>query len=281
MRQNLAMALLLAIGVNGFGAMAQTTPGSRPASRDDPPQILELDARQLFALANEARAADGAGPLQWDPALAAAALRHCLRMAREGGISHRFAGEAEVTDRAGQAGAHFSIVEENVASGSDPTHPLETHQGWMHSPGHRANLLNHEIDRVGIAVVVSHGVNYAVADYSRAVAVLTQAEVEASFSNLLHARGLSVVRDRTAARAYCALPEGSKKQGFDNRPGYRMHWQNPDATHLPPELLQVLQTGDFSHAEVGSCPPQSVEGQFTTYRVAVLLFRSGGAIRPQ
>ena len=32
-------------------------------------------------------------------------------------------------------------------------------------PGHRTNLLNPEVDRVGVAVVATRGVLYAVADY--------------------------------------------------------------------------------------------------------------------
>jgi Cysteine-rich secretory protein family len=276
-RQILGAALLLATGIGGSRINAQSTADSRA----DSPQILQSDAEQLLALANQARAAIGAGPLKWDPALAAAALQHCLRMAQEGPISHQYPGEADLAVRAGQSGAHFNVVEENIASGTGPTDPLETHQGWMHSPGHRANLLNREVDSAGIAVVVRHGVTYSVADYSRAVAALSQDEVEAAVSNLLRARGLSIVRDRTAARAYCALPEGSRNSGFNNRPGYRMRWQNSDPAHLPPEFLHILDSGDYTHAEVGSCPPQGVEELFTTYRVAVLLFRPSGASQPR
>ena len=268
-RQILGVALLLTTGIGGSRINAQSAADSNSA------RILSSDVARLLALANEARAANGAGPLKWDPALATAAFQHCLRMAQEGPISHQYPGEADLAARAGQAGAHFNVVEENIASGTGPTDPLETHQGWMHSPGHRANLLNREVDSIGIAVVVRHGVTYSVADYSRAVAALSQDQVEAAVSNILRAKGLSIVRDRTAARAYCALPEGSKNSGFNNRPGYRMRWQNSDPAHLPPEVLHLLDSGDYSHAEVGSCLPQRLEGDFTAYRVAVLLFRSG------
>ena len=54
-----------------------------------------------------------------------------------------------------------------------------------------------------------------------------------------------------------------------------MRWQNSDPAHLPQEVLHILDSGDYSHAEVGSCLPQRLEGDFTVYRVAVLLFRSG------
>ena len=60
------------------------------------------ESRQLFALANQARAQAGVGRLEWDPALAAAALKHCERMAEEGPISHRYGGEPDVSGRAAQ-----------------------------------------------------------------------------------------------------------------------------------------------------------------------------------
>ncbi len=82
-------------------------------------QVMPAAAEQLFALANQARAEAGAGRLKWDGALAEAARQHCLRMAAEGPISHRYGGEPDLSDRAGQAGAHFSLIEENVALGPD------------------------------------------------------------------------------------------------------------------------------------------------------------------
>jgi hypothetical protein len=226
----------------------------------------------LLVLANQARAADGAAPLKWDPALADAALQHCLRMAAEGPISHRYQGEQDLVDRAGQAGAHFSTVEENIAAGTAPTDPLEFNGDWLRSPGHRANLLNREVDSVGIAVVVRHEVTYAVADYARAVPVFTSAEVEASFASLLRSRGISILNHQRDARAYCSLTDGGRSPQFENQPRYRMKWQNPDVAHLPQQLLDQLAAGHYRMAAVGSCPPQGVEGQFTVYRVAVLLY---------
>jgi len=41
---------------------------------------LQIQAEQLFALANQARTEAGAARLRWDPALAAAALFHCRLM---------------------------------------------------------------------------------------------------------------------------------------------------------------------------------------------------------
>src|SRR5208283_1190526 len=159
----------------------------------------------LVTLANQARAAAGIRPLQWDPALAQAARQHCLRMAAEGPIGHRYGGEADVSERGGQAGAHFSLIEENVAFA--PT-PEEVHWGWMNSPHHRENILNPAVDHVGIALVASHGSFYAVADYIRSVPVLTQEQVEAAVARQIRATGIAVLSDSSGARAACALDRG-------------------------------------------------------------------------
>lgn len=219
---------------------------------------------QLFALANGSRAAQGVAPLRWDSALAEAALAHCRRMAAEGEIAHRYGGEPDLTERAAQAGAHFSLIEENVALGS---YVSMIHDGWMQSPGHRANLLNPQVDRVGIAVVAAHGVFYAVADYARAVVALTPSQVEAAVGANLRGRGLIVLDDATDARAYCST--GARPA---SAPGFRMLWQDADVAQLPSALAERMATGRYRKAEVGSCPAQDVEGSFTVYRVAVLLY---------
>ncbi len=247
--------LLLAAGVMAAAQQRERT--SQPAK-----------AEQLFALANQTRAQEGRGRLAWDQALADAAMKHCMRMAAEGPIAHRYGGEPDLTGRAGEAGAHFSLIEENIAVGS---YPASIHEGWMNSPGHRANLLNPEIDRVGIAVVAERGVLYAVADYARAVPVLTPSDVESTVARLVRARGIAVRRDAAEARAACRLDHGLPPAGGET-PHFIMRWQDSNLDQLPSRLVESIASGQYRQAAVGSCPASSPEGAFTVYRVAVLLY---------
>jgi hypothetical protein len=201
--------------------------------------------------------------------LAAAARQHCLRMAAEGPISHQYAGEPDVSARAGQAGARFSMIEENVAFG---TSLAAVHDGWMHSPGHRKNLLNPAVDRVGVAVVAGRGGLYAVADYEQAVAALTQDQVEEEVAALVEANGIAVERDPVLARAACAMEQGMPETKQGPQPRFVMRWQGADLTHLPRALVDQLASGAFREAAIGSCPPRNLEGAFTAYRIAVLLY---------
>jgi hypothetical protein len=230
---------------------------------------VQVEAWQIVELANQARAAAGAGPLKWDAALAAAAREHCLRMAAEGPISHRYGGEASLTARAAQAGAHFSLIEENVAFGPNPA---AINEGWLRSQGHRENLLNPQVDRVGVAVVASRGAIYAVADYERAVPTLSPAQVESRVAAMIEAHGASILRDPAVARAACAMNHGLPRSSSDLQPQFIMRWQDAELSSLPRALAEKLSSGEFRQAAVGCCPAQNQEEAFTVYRLAVLLY---------
>jgi len=235
----------------------------------------EAWAQQIVALANQSRAEAGLSPLRWDAALAGAAYDHALRMAAEGQIAHRYGGEPDLATRAASAGAHFSMIEENVALGNSPA---QIHDSWMHSQGHHDNLMNPRIDRIGVALVPAHGVLYAVADYEQSVPQLTQAQVEEKIGALLQGSGLTVMEDSASlafARRYCATDEGMPNGGSGPRPRFLMRWQSSEITRLPQQLEARIAKGGFQQAAVGACDAKSSgassEPVFTAYRVAVLL----------
>jgi hypothetical protein len=220
-------------------------------------------------MTNQARAQAGAGPLQWDAALAAAARQHCLRMAAAGALSHQFPGEPELSARAQAAGARFSLIEENVAIAPNPA---AIHNAWMHSPHHHANLLNPDVNRVGIALVAGSLGLFAVADYERVVEQLSQTQVEGIIARLVQVSGVGVVSDVTLARAACTMDSGIPRAASGPQPRFAMRWQDADLTQLPQALVDRIATGKYHQAAVGNCPAEGQKGSFTAYRLAVLLF---------
>ncbi|HTB95958.1 MAG TPA: CAP domain-containing protein [Terracidiphilus sp.] len=258
-QRNWVLVLAMIAGMLGTQRAARAQQGGDP--------VVASAGEQLMALANRSRAQAGVGRLDWDDQLAAAAREHCLRMAQEGPIAHRYAGEADMSTRAGNAGAHFDVIEENVAVGPSAQ---EIHEEWMQSPGHRANLLSRDVNRVGIAVVAARGVLYAVADYSHGVQSLNSTQVEDKVAGLVHAGGVTVLADHAQARAACGTDSGIPRGGM--QPTFVMRWQDASLSDLPRALAQKLASGQYHQAEVGSCPAQNVDGQFTAYRVAVLLY---------
>ena len=126
--------------------------------------VLRVE-RELFASVNQARRAQGLAPLRWDESLATAARRHAEVMAEHGSAQHGFEGEPSLSARGKQAGVHFSWLSENVIQGPSPEF---IHEQFMKSPPHRANILDRDMDSIGVGVVEQGGQLFAVEDFSQA-----------------------------------------------------------------------------------------------------------------
>ena len=152
MQMRTRLAAVAMVGVMLCGSAYGETPASRAE-------------RELFASVNQARRAQGLAPLRWDEALAAAARRHAEVMAKHGSAQHGFEGEPSLSARAKQAGAHFSWLSENVTQG--PTAGF-MHSQFMKSAAHRANIVDRDMDSIGVGVVEHGGQLFAVEDFSQA-----------------------------------------------------------------------------------------------------------------
>ena len=224
-----------------------------------------VSEQYLLAAANADRAAHGVQPVHLDAHLALAARTHAYEMARHGTISHQFAGEPALAERGSSAGAHFSLISENVAEASNSA---LIHDLWMHSAGHRANLLDPSVDSVGIAVVQQRGQLYAVEDFSRAVTELSFREQENAVGSLLAAQGLTLLPSDADARETCAMPTG---HAGSRQPWFIMRYTSADIGMLPPELTSKIATGKYRRAAVGACS-SSEHASFTAYHLAILLY---------
>jgi len=245
LRTALAVALLSPI------AMAQSKP--------------EGSERILFDAANQERTARGLEPLRWDNSLADAARPHAIAMAQHNAISHQFAGEASLSARANTAGARFSMVAENVAVGPSAG---TIHGLWMNSPPHRKNLLDPQLNSLGIAVAERAGQLFAVEDFSRAVAALSLEAQEQIVGAKLRTQGLRLLEDSAEARRACRL--GNNYQP-GRQPMLSMHYSATDLGDLPQLLEQKVRSGQYHSAAVGACPSNH-SGDFAEYQITVLLY---------
>ena len=129
------------------------------------PTSASAAEQELFAGANGARKAQGLPGLKWNEALATAARRHAGVMAQHGSAEHGFAGEASLASRATQAGAHFIYLSENVIRGTSAEGIQEE---FLKSAKHRGNILDADMDLIGVGVVERGGQVFAVEDFSKA-----------------------------------------------------------------------------------------------------------------
>ena len=148
--------LLLLMGFNQAAGAAN----SMAALRDD-----------ALALVNEARKEQGLPSLKPDQALTEAAQRHAEDMLKNNYFSHVSPGGKTVRDRyAAAGGAAGKYVAENIAQCGNCRVDREQigllHQGWMNSPGHRANILGHGLESFGFGLAANGSRMYAVQTFA-------------------------------------------------------------------------------------------------------------------
>ena len=237
-----------------FSFLAQSVP-AHPA---------EAEEQVLFASANRERAAQGLPPLRWSDVLAAAARRHALRMAQQNTLSHQLSGEPALKERISQHGGRFASMAENIAEGPNA---VTIHQGWMKSPPHRANLLDPQLDSVGIAVAARNGILFAVEDFSLAGGSLSFSEQEQLLGAQLQSRGLHLLDYTDAARKTCILDNGFAGK---HPPSFVLHYATTELQSLPEMLEQRIKTGRYHAAAIGACCVG--KSDLAGYRVAVMFY---------
>jgi uncharacterized protein YkwD len=133
------------------------------ANRDLEPTAENLDEVRaaVLCLHNRDRAAAGLPPLKENSKLRKAALGHSDDMVSRRYFDHDEPDGDGMVDRIRRAGyvrpGDAWSVGENIACGtSDLATPAEIHDAWMHSAGHRANILRRSFREIGIGIVLGN-----------------------------------------------------------------------------------------------------------------------------
>lgn len=97
---------------------------------------------------NAIRASRGLHRLAVNTQLTQAAQRYAKQMAMEDFFSHQGIDGSTWQQRIRATGYEFSDAAENLAIGHRT--PTQVINGWMNSPGHRANMLAHQVQEIGV-----------------------------------------------------------------------------------------------------------------------------------
>ena len=114
------------------------------------PTVDEEAEAMMVRLVNEERGKRGLSILSVDPALLVLARTYGTDMFQKGFFSHYNKENESPFDRMNDAGIIYLHAGENLALA--PSTQL-SHQGLMNSPGHRANILSPQYNKIGIGVM--------------------------------------------------------------------------------------------------------------------------------
>lgn len=131
-----------AVTVTGY-----TVP-EQPTQPQPQPQPSNNYTNEILKLVNQERAKVGAAPLTLDTNLSRVAQEKARDMADNGYFSHTSPTYGSPFDMMRQFGISFSYAGENIAKGYTSTAAVM--QGWMNSPGHKANILNPNYTKLGV-----------------------------------------------------------------------------------------------------------------------------------
>ncbi len=115
-----------------------------------PEQKSRLEPMEALAMINEYRSAHDVAPLRLNPLLVKTALGYSEEMAGRDSITHHSSGGAMLAHRLTKAGYDPFRAAENLSGGQRDF--AEAFQAWIDSPTHRKNILNPELEELGIAV---------------------------------------------------------------------------------------------------------------------------------
>ncbi|MET9257505.1 CAP domain-containing protein [Streptomyces sp. NPDC003717] len=114
------------------------------------PEGLAGTTAEVAELTNRARRRAGLPPLAPDPRLAAAAQAHSADMVARDFYAHTDPDGGRPWDRAAAAGAARRTIGENIACGQRSA--ADVVEGWLNSPGHRANILGRDFTHLGVGL---------------------------------------------------------------------------------------------------------------------------------
>ncbi len=122
---------------------------------DAGPSAVEQEVTELV---NMEREIENLHPLVWDDALGAAARGHSADMARLNYFSHTSLDGRLFHQRITAAGYAYSTCGENIAAGYSNAQAVMN--GWMNSPGHRANILGSGFCDIGVGYAYGSASTY-------------------------------------------------------------------------------------------------------------------------
>ena len=154
----LAVALLLALSLGSDRALAEGETRCPEAATAPSEATLHFLRSSVLCLVNRGREHYGLQPLRFNPDLRRSAIGHSNDMVANHYFSHYGLNGSTFGGRIARSGylyrASSYLIGENIGGGKGRRFgsPLAIYRAWMHSPPHRANILDREFHEFGVGV---------------------------------------------------------------------------------------------------------------------------------
>jgi uncharacterized protein YkwD len=274
-----SLAIVLAAGMATLAvppSLAAEQPDVATNSQPSPTYDTEAE-RQLLDMANRERAKAGLPPLQKDEGLTQAARAHGSAMAAQQKLSHQLSGEPNLEHRlAANTKTQLDQAGENVAFA--PT--VERAQdSLMHSPPHRANLLNAGYNVAGFSVVRSGSLLYVTQDFGHSLTTYSDEEAEVLIGRSVdgmrartHLPGLQRMDGKEAALTACAMAEADSLRTPAPSAREVLRYTTSDPKVIPENSSRAIQNRAVRSFAVGSCYARTRSYPTGMYWVAILFY---------
>jgi uncharacterized protein YkwD len=154
-----ALAALPALLVLRPALPALHNPAGPPKAGSSADRDPDAAARRIVALTNRERMNRGLPPLSFNRTLSRSAAWLAKDMAEHGYFSHTDRLQRSIDRRLPDFGyAHYHAIGENIAAGMRS--PALAVNGWMHSEGHRRNILSPDFSEIGAGIALNPGSKY-------------------------------------------------------------------------------------------------------------------------
>jgi uncharacterized protein YkwD len=268
--------MVLASGVATLRVPAAQAHKQAAVSQSSPYYDVAAE-RRLLDLANRDRMKAGLAPLQKDEGLTRAAREHATAMAAQQKLSHQLAGEPSLVHRlAANSKTHLDQTGENVAFAGSVD---QAQDNLMHSPPHRANLLNAGYNVAGFSVVRRGSLLYVTQDFGHSLPSRSDAEAEVLVARSVdrvraqsRLPGLERMERKEAASMACAMAEADSLRTPGPRARAVLRYTTSEPGLVPESAARVIKDRSLAAFAAGSCYARTPTYPTGAYWVVILFF---------
>jgi uncharacterized protein YkwD len=271
-----SLAMVLASGVATLRVPAAQAHKQAAVSQSSPYYDVAAE-RRLLELANRDRMKAGLAPLQKDEGLTRAAREHAAAMAAQQKLSHQLAGEPSLVHRlAANSKTHLDQTGENVAFAGSVD---QAQDNLMHSPPHRANLLNAGYNVAGFSVVRRGSLLYVTQDFGHSLPNRSDTEAEVLVGRSVDRMraqsrlpGLERMDGKEAASMACAMAEADSLRTPGPRARAVLRYTTSEPGLVPESAARVIKDRSLAAFAAGSCYARTPTYPTGVYWVVILFF---------